>query len=169
MRGATSGEPLSVTADGEPIGLIVYTPTTHTAFSDDMESGPGGWTADGFSLVVSGTGYYSSPEHAWWTDDVTHASTATLTSAPITIPFSTRDMELQFWMRMVSEFEWDGGWLEYRIRDEDGDWSPWSEVAPTDIVRGGYNCVLDAQTGCTGLKNLKSGLHNGRRWGLRKP
>ncbi|MFN3763094.1 MAG: hypothetical protein ACK4WK_07835, partial [Anaerolineae bacterium] len=161
VRGATSGEPFSVTADGEPVGLIAYTPTAHTAFSDDMESGPGGWTADGFSLVLSGTGYYSSPAHSWWTDDVPHANTATLTSAPITIPFSARNMELQFWMRMVSEFGWDGGWLEYRIGDENGDWSPWSEIALTDIIKGHYNCILGAPTGCQGLVHLNSGPHNG--------
>ncbi len=138
MRGATSGEPLSVTADGEPIGLIVYTPTTHTAFSDDMESGPGGWTADGFSLVVSGTGYYSSPEHAWWADDVTHASTATLTSAPITIPFSTARYGTPVLdAHGLRSLNGTVAGLECRIRDEDGDWPPWSEVAPTDIVRGG--------------------------------
>ncbi|MBC7226325.1 MAG: hypothetical protein H5T61_03740 [Thermoflexales bacterium] len=161
VRGATSGEPFSVTADGHPVGLIAYTPTAHTAFSDDMESGAGGWTADGFYRVISGTGYYSSHEYAWWTDDVPYTSTATLTSAPITIPFSARNMELQFWMRMVSEFGWDGGWLEYRVGDENGNWSPWSEVAPTDFVKGGYNCILGAPSGCQGLTHLVSGPHNG--------
>ena len=161
VRVATSGEPFSVTADGLAVGLITYTPTAHTAFSDDMEGGPSDWMADGFSLVISGTGYYSSAEHSWWTDDVPYTSTAILTSAPISIPFSAHDMELQFWMRMVSEFAWDGGWLEYRIGDENGNWSPWSEIAPTDILKGHYNCLLDAPTGCQGLVHLVSGPHNG--------
>jgi hypothetical protein len=161
VRVATSGEPFSVTADGLAVGLITYTPTAHTAFSDDMEGGPSDWMADGFSLVISGTGYYSSAEHSWWTDDVPYTSTAILTSAPISIPFSAHDMELQFWMRMVSEFAWDGGWLEYRIQDEHGNWSLWSEILPTDILKGHYNCLLGAPTGCQGLVHLVSGPHNG--------
>ncbi len=161
VRGATSGEPFSVTADGQAVGLIPYTPTAHTAFSDDMESGLGGWTADGFTLVVTDSEHTRSPTHAWWADDVPYSRTATLTSMPITIPFSARDVELQFWMRMVSEFEWDGGWLEYRIGDENGNWSPWSEIAPTDILKGHYNCLLGALAGCQGLVHLVSGPHNG--------
>jgi hypothetical protein len=90
-----------------------------------------------------------------------YTSTAILTSAPVSIPFSAHDMELQFWMRMVSEFAWDGGWLEYRIQDEHGNWSLWSEILPTDILKGHYNCLLGAPTGCQGLVHLVSGPHNG--------
>ncbi len=160
VRGGTSGEPFSVTADEVAVGTIVYSPTARTVFSDDMESGIGEWTADGFSQVVSGTGYYSSPEHAWWTDDVPYTSTAVLTSPVVAIPFSARDMELRFWMRMVSEFGWDGGWLEYRIGDENGDWSSWSEVPVTDIIAGHYNCLRGALAGCTGFHGV-TGPHNG--------
>ena len=152
VRGGTSGEPFSVTADGTAVGSIVYSPTAHTAFSDDMESGSGGWTAHDFSLIVTDSAHYNSPTHTWWTDDVPYGHTATLTSAPITIPFSTRDMELRFWMRMVSELGWDGGWLEYRIQDGNGNWSSWLEISPTDIIQGHYNAYLT---------HLSSGYH----WG----
>jgi hypothetical protein len=144
VRGATSGEPFSVTADSQAVGIISYTPRTQHMFSDDMESGIGGWTADGFTHTVTDSGYYSSPTHVWWTDDVPYGSSASLASVPIRLPFSARDLELRFWHRMVSEFNYDGGWVEYRIQNENGTWPAWSVVTDTLSICGEYNCVLNS-------------------------
>lgn len=139
VRGATSGEPFSVTADDQAVGIISYNPTTRYVFSDDMESSVGGWTANGFTRIVTDSSYYSSPTHVWWTDDVPYGSSASLTSIPIELPFSARDLELRFWHRMVSEFNYDGGWVEYRTQNENGTWPTWSAVTDTMFIQGGYN------------------------------
>jgi hypothetical protein len=142
VRGTTSGEPFSVTADGQAVGVISYAPTTQDIFFDDMENGEGDWTDNGFTLIVTDSGHSSSPTHTWWTDDVPYSSSASLTSVPITLPFNARDMELQFWHRIVSEFTYDGGWLEYRIQEENGTWPAWSVVTWTMFFEGGYNEAL---------------------------
>jgi len=152
VRGATSGEPFTVTADGQMIGMISYTPTSTTFFSDDMESGVGGWTTSKFTHTVTDSGHYSSPTHVWWTPDVPYSSTASLTSVPITLPFNARNLELQFWHRVVAEFGWDGAWLEYRVRDDGGTWQPWSDLTDTMFIQGQYNSLL---------ANVPSGAH----WG----
>ena len=155
VRGVTSGEPFSVTADAQAVGIIPYNPTAQYVFSDDIESGVGGWMANGFMHIVTDSGHYSSPTHVWWTDDVTSSSTASLTSAPITLPFNARNMELRFWHRIVSEFNYDGGWVEYRIQNENGTWPVWSEVTDTMFFQGGYNALLE---------HVPSGPHRGWTW-----
>jgi len=142
VHGATSEESFTVTADGQAAGTISYTPTTQHFFSDDMESGTGGWTATGFTLIVTDEQHYNSATHAWWTDDVPYACMNYLTSTPITLPFNVRDGELRFWHRVVSEHNYDGGWIEYRAQDLSGTWSDWSNVTETWFIQGSYNATV---------------------------
>jgi len=142
VQAAASREPFTVTADDQAVGTIAYSPVIRDFFYDDMEGGDGGWTADGFSRVVTSSGYYSSPTHAWWTDDVPYGSSASLTSQAISLPFSARNMELRFWHRMLAEMDWDGGWLEYRTRSASGTWSAWTELDNAMFVGKPYNAEL---------------------------
>ncbi len=142
IQAAASREPFTVTADGQSTGTIAYSPVTRDFFYDDMESGEGGWTANGFSRIVTSSEYYSSPTHVWWTDDVAYGSSTSLTSQPISLPFNARNMELRFWHRMVAEMNWDGGWLEYRTRSAGGDWSAWTDLDNTMFVNLAYNAEL---------------------------
>ncbi len=154
VRAASSGEPFSVTADGQVVGTIAYSPTTRYFFTDDMESGTGNWTSSGFYHIVTDSTHYHSPVHTWWTDDVRYGSSASLTSEPIPLPFNGSELELRFWHRMLAEFNWDGGWLEYRLRDENDNWSDWSLLSQAMFLLGGYNSSQP-------LSHVPSGPH----WG----
>jgi hypothetical protein len=142
VQGATSGESFAVTADGQSVGSITYSPSTQTVYSDDMEGGTGAWTAAGFTRIVTDSTHYWSPTHAWWTDDVPTTSTASLTSTAVALPFNARNMELRFWHRVISERGYDGGWVEYRIQNANGSWPGWSTLNATMFLQGGYNAVL---------------------------
>jgi len=112
------------------------------AFSDDVESGDGGWVLshengpeDWYQVA-----YLShSPTHSWFASDEAWLNEQYMVSPPIQLE---GNQELRFWHQYNMEGGYDGGALE--ISADGG--SSWSDLGP-HIVRGGYSGRIYSNVG----------------------
>ena len=116
-------------------------------FSDDMESGQGGWTTvlldrtsdDLWHLVTTD---FNSPSHAWWCGSDSsgtyatgnHVSTA-LVTPEIDLTGALAPVILEFYEIYVTEPAWD--FCDVDVSTDDGD--SWIELRSTSGSSGGWN------------------------------
>ena len=98
-----------------------------TAHFYDVESGMDDYTgtatgSGSVDFVDYADGNYSSATHSFWANDDGGAATRNwLTSPNITIPNGATSPQLTFWLRIVTEADYDGAWLDYSI--DGGEWT----------------------------------------------
>jgi hypothetical protein len=106
-------------------------------FTDYMEEGAGGWTtgvAVGSAEFARVSGVSHSGTWAWWVDDVSSQLQTYLISPEITVPSGLGNVQLNFWHRLITEEDYDGGWLDYRI-----DGGVWNTVTSGMFDANGYD------------------------------
>ena len=126
--------------------------TQSIALEDDVESGPGGWTAvtvvdpgsgTNWSIVTdSGT---SSPTHAWFTSDESSTKDDRLKAGPFVIGGGST--VLSFWHHFDTEGGYDGGVLEVSVNG-----TAWQDVVAAGglFLAGGYNDTASGSSPITG-------------------
>jgi hypothetical protein len=106
-------------------------------FTDYMEDGAGLWTTGvgpGSVEFARVSGVSHSGIWAWWVDDVPSQLQSYLISPPITVPPGLGNVQLRFWYSLITEEDYDGGWLDYRI--DTGGWN----AVPLDMFdANGYD------------------------------
>ncbi|MFQ5612324.1 MAG: M4 family metallopeptidase [Anaerolineae bacterium] len=109
--------------------LTDITPAQSAPWSDDMESGANGWTANGFwHQVQDGVSPYPeshSPTHSWWYGqdasgnyDNGAANSGSLSSPAVNIPAGALGASLSFWSwyeTETTETSWDQRWVQISI------------------------------------------------------
>lgn len=123
--------------------------TPHALFSDDVESGAGGWSTaggSGSSTWAISTARAASPTHAWYAKDLATVSDQRLTSAAIALPANESPITLSFasWWQMEPSSDgcFDGGVLEVST-----DGSTFTAVPGSAIISGAYTGVISASFG----------------------
>ncbi|MBO9663863.1 hypothetical protein [Dokdonella sp.] len=146
--GSTTSAAFSFTTQAGPGQCSLNTPT-QTLFSDDVESGEGGWTheaavgSDGWSIATSRP---ASPSHSWKGLTPGTVSDSRLLSPAIDLPADLSGLNLQFqhWRLIegtASECK-DGGILEVSL-----DGGAFSQVPAAQLLTDPYTAPIASGSG----------------------